>query len=41
LKNLQTDVRIIKSMKDFDANFKLEVDEVDEITRVMKAALAD
>ena len=41
LKNLQTDVRIIKSMKDFDANFKLEVDEVDDITRVMKAALAD
>lgn len=41
LKNLQTDVRIIKSMKDFDASFKLEVDEVDDITRVMKAALAD
>ena len=41
LKNLQTDVRIIKSMKDFGDNFKLEVDEVDDITRVMKAALAD
>lgn len=41
LKNLQTDVRIIKSLKDFDANFNLEVDEVDDITRVMKAALAD
>jgi len=40
-KNLQTDQRIFKTNNEFDSSFKLEVDEVEDLTKMMRSCVIE